>query len=150
MTPGTEDEFSQDEKREVLKNDLNVLKRQQAQQASTLSQFAASEVAENRGRYTTIEKASVVGVSPPNYPKGPDWAVDPVPTEPSLGVDINEMQTCGEAFEVARSVAAQELPSGDLEPGEGDSDGSAAAPSNNPSSLMLQRAGPSAFSKRGR
>jgi hypothetical protein len=104
--PDTYDELTQDEKRQTLLNDLRVARERSA---STLSQFA-----EPRGRFSTIEKASVVGVSPPSYPPMPEnnpWRSDPVGPEPPLRIDINEMPPTGEPHEIAASITAQDVPS---------------------------------------
>jgi hypothetical protein len=77
---------------------------------ATFFGFAQAEADTPRGRFTSIEKATVIGVGPPSYPKGPDWTVDPVGPEPSLNFDVNQMPPTGEAFEVRRSLEAQHLP----------------------------------------
>jgi hypothetical protein len=41
-----------------------------------------------------------------NYPAGPAWTRDLVGLEPSLGVAIDQMEPCGEAFEIERSLIA--------------------------------------------
>lgn len=100
-TEGAPGELSQAEKLETVLNDARVARERNA---STLAQFALSEFDEPRGRFTTTEKAAVIGVTPPSYPKGPDWAVDPCGPEPPLGVDVNAQQPTGEGFEVERSI----------------------------------------------
>jgi hypothetical protein len=79
----------QAERRDVLENEKRL-------RASTLSQFAQSEAAEARGRFTAHEQSTVVGATPlPKYPQLPassPWAgPDLVPTEPPLGYAIDEL-----------------------------------------------------------
>jgi hypothetical protein len=103
MTAESERELTQDDKRATLENDISV-------RPATFHAFSVAEADTPRGRYTAIEKASVIGVGPPSYPKGPDWTVDPVGTEPNLGFDVKEMQPTGEVFEVRRSLEAKAVP----------------------------------------
>jgi hypothetical protein len=141
MTAESERELSQDEKRAALDNDIR------QQQKPTLHLFAQREADLPRGRFTAVEKATVVGgVSPPhNYPKGPDWTVDPVGPEPSLGFDVNQMPPTGEAFEVRRSLEAQQVPpsSGSIPSPQGMVPGPVPAPSSD-----VERTGPSSSNKR--
>ena len=82
------------EKRDVLRNE----------QRTTLSQFAQAEAAEARGRFTAHERSTVVGASSvPKYPAA-FLQYDPVPDEPALGVDINEMEPCGQPHELKASA----------------------------------------------
>jgi hypothetical protein len=116
---------------------------------ATFHAFAISEIAgERQLRDGAITPSTVVGgVSPPNtYPKGPDWTVDPVGTEPSLNFDVNAMQPTGEAFEIRRSLEAKppELVSPLAAPGV---PGGSAAASPSSSFLGVERAEPPSFSK---
>lgn len=96
-------QIEMEEKREVLANE-----RRLREQGSTLSQFAQSEAAEARGRFTAHEQSTVVGASSvPKYPAA-YLQHDPVPTEPSLGVDINEMEPTGQPHELRASIASLE------------------------------------------
>jgi hypothetical protein len=81
---------------------------------STTSATTYREIAEagitlaNQGRFG--DKASVVGSARvPQYPAASGPWNDPVqvPDEPSLGVDLNYVEPCGETFEVEASLAAQ-------------------------------------------
>jgi hypothetical protein len=97
----TEAEREWRERVETLRNDKLV---REQQQGTTFSQFAQAEAEEVRGRFSGHERATVVGASPiPEYPAAFHQR-DPVPDEPALGVDINEMPPTGEAHEVERSI----------------------------------------------
>ena len=50
----------QKERRQTVLNDARVRR----EQGSTLSQFATSEAETPRGRYTTEERATVIGITP--------------------------------------------------------------------------------------
>jgi hypothetical protein len=143
MTAESERELTH-EKRATLDNDIR------QQQKPTFHSFAQAEADAPRGRFTTVKKATVIGVGPPSYPKGPDWTVDPVPKEEPWGADINQMPPCGEAFEVRRSLEAKRgddaPPLESSSPSQGVFGGSVAAPSNFP--LGVERAGPPSFSKK--
>jgi hypothetical protein len=104
-TPMLSKQEEQDERREVIENEKRL-----RNQGSTFSQFAMSDADTDRGRFTTHEKSTVIGTTPTpasEYPAGPNWSADPVPSEPSLGVSVNEMQPCGEPHEVSSDL---ELP----------------------------------------
>jgi hypothetical protein len=101
-------QIEMEEKREVLANE-----RRLRNPGTTFSQFAQSEAAEGRGRFTAHEQSKVVGSEPlPRYPQLPassPWAgPDLVPTEPVLGVDINEMEPVGQPHELKASRAVLE------------------------------------------
>ena len=88
-------------KHEEQQERLDVLKNEQRlrNQGSTFSEFAQSDAATSRGRYGAISSPQVVGQQAiPNYPAA-FLQHDPVPDEPSLGVNINEMPVCGEPHE---------------------------------------------------
>jgi hypothetical protein len=106
----TEHQHEQQERRETVLNDARL---RQQRQGSTFSQFAQAEADIHRGRFTGHEKSTVIGSTPlaaSQYPAGPIWGTADQAPEPSLGVDINEMQPTGEVFEVERSIAAQDAP----------------------------------------
>jgi hypothetical protein len=73
----------------------------------TTTYFRQSQIAEALevgGRYA-VEKDITVGVEPAvNYPAGPEWTRADPGLEPSLGVAVDAMEPCGEAFEVERSL----------------------------------------------
>jgi hypothetical protein len=143
MTAEPEREVSQDEKRAVLANDISV----RQQQKPTFHSFAQAEADTPRGRFTTVEKATVIGVGPPSYPKGPDWTVDPVGPEPNLGFDVNAMQPTGEAFEVRRLIEAN-LPPPEFSPSPSRGVfGDPTALCQPSSSSDVQRVGSPSFSK---
>jgi hypothetical protein len=77
-----------------------------------LSRGANNDAQERQGRFGAYNNTvTVVGRDPPRYPQGQGpWASDGprVPEEPPLGVAIDDQEPTGEAFEVARSLAAQQ------------------------------------------
>jgi len=91
------------EKADVLRNDQRL---RQQQQGTTFSQFAQSEAAEPRGRFTQQEKSSVVGATPvPSYPVGNQWAAaDQNNLEPPLGFSVGHHPAVGEPHEVQASI----------------------------------------------
>jgi hypothetical protein len=94
----------QEERLEILRNDQRL-----RNQGSTFSQFAASEAAEDRGRFTAHDTATVIGGTPtpaPVYPPAADWTRDPVPKEAQLGFSVNDLEVCGQPFEVKASIAS--------------------------------------------
>jgi hypothetical protein len=111
-------EFTQDEKRAILKNDARV-REQGKERGSTFAQFAESEATEIHGRFAGREKSVVVG-SQPNagavYPAGPTWSQDVAPPEPPLGVDVNAVDAVGTFSEVQQSL--ERLGAADLLPGQ--------------------------------
>jgi hypothetical protein len=89
------------DKQEQLDNE-----RRLRNQASTFSQFAQSEAAEARGRFTANEKSTVVGSTPTPasaYPAGPNWTCDPVGPEPSLGYSVEDHEPAGQPHELRAS-----------------------------------------------
>jgi hypothetical protein len=90
------------ERRETLENDRRV-----REQGTTFTRFAQSEAAESRGRFTAHDTSTVIGGTPTPASAYPAAFLnhDPVPDEPPLGVDINEMPTCGEPHELAASIS---------------------------------------------
>jgi hypothetical protein len=75
-----------------------------------------------RDRWSGINKTTVTGASPIQYPEQPPnshWARDPVPAEPPLGYSVDDHPPVGEVFEVERSLGDQsaDLPSADREGG---------------------------------
>jgi hypothetical protein len=103
-----DNQTSQDERSDVLQNDRQ-------QQGGTFHSLAQADLALERVGRHAVPSAVVVGsTSPSNYPKGPDWTVDPVGTEPNLGFDVNAMPPCGEPGEIAASIAAQDVPSSEF------------------------------------
>jgi hypothetical protein len=118
----------QAERRDIIENEKRL-------RGSTLSQFAQSDAAEARGRFSAISNPTVIGTeTTPKYPQGPAWCADPTGVEPPLGVDINAMEPVGEPHELKASIA-QLGP--DLQQALGDP---TAAPSNS-SRLMSKRVG---------
>jgi hypothetical protein len=102
----------QEERRQVVENDRRV-----REQGTTFSRFAQADADINRGRFTVHEQSRVIGSEPlaryPQLPGSSPWAgPDLVPTEPPLGVDINELAPTGELHE----LKANELKASDLEP----------------------------------
>lgn len=93
------------ERREVLENDLR-------EQCSSFSQFAQSEAAEARGRFTAHEKSTVIGSTPTPASAYPAAFLqhDPVPDEPALGVDINALEPVGQPHELKASSLGPSLP----------------------------------------
>jgi hypothetical protein len=109
-----ERELSQHEKRAVLLNDARVQQQKQSEPPATLHAFSVAEADTPRGRFTSIEKATVIGVSPANtYPKGPDWTADPVPKTEPLNYDINAMEPVGTVAEVQASIDRLRKPDDD-------------------------------------
>ena len=63
-----------------------------SERTSTYLDFARS-AEQPGGRFTKQTASKVIGV--PTYPKLPDnspWANNPVPTEPPLGIDVNDLE----------------------------------------------------------
>jgi hypothetical protein len=95
------DLISQNEKREVLRNDRLV--------RTTYHSVAQAFIDEDRGdRFSVLEKTTVTGSSPigryPKLPSGP-WSEGPGGgPEPSLGYSINEIEPVGEPHERERAV----------------------------------------------
>ena len=92
---------SQAERRRILDND---------RKASTYSRVAQSEAEDLAGgRYAAMGKPSVTGSTPavryPAQPANSPWHRDPLPTEPPLGVSVEEMKPVGEPHEVRASEA---------------------------------------------
>jgi len=85
---------SQKERAEVLKND-------QAVQKNT---FLSHTHSDEGGRYAKPQ--TVIGATPTvQYPTAaPNWSVDPVGTEPPLGLEVNAVEPCGEYREVQASI----------------------------------------------
>ncbi len=80
-------ETTQAERRAELENDRRV-----REKGTTLHQFAQAEAAEARGRFSAHEQSTVTGAAElPKYPAA-YLQHDPVPDEPSLGVDINKVE----------------------------------------------------------
>jgi hypothetical protein len=87
-------EIDQKERAKVLKNDLR------NNNASTFLSHTHNDVG---GRFAAISSPVVVGSTPtPQYPAA-FLQHDPVPDEPALGVDINEMPPVGEPHELKAS-----------------------------------------------
>jgi hypothetical protein len=81
------------EKEAVLRND---------QRANTFAGRAQAEADEIQGRWAQEHKATVIGAGPVQYPRLPEnsWTNDPTGVEPSLGIDVNTVEPCGEKFEI--------------------------------------------------
>jgi hypothetical protein len=86
---------------EILKNDLR---------NQTMHSRASADLdLENTGRFA--KPNIVIGVDGAQYPRLPassPWHDDPVPTEESLGYDINAVEAQAEPHEIAKSLGAQQ------------------------------------------
>jgi hypothetical protein len=82
----------QREREAILKND----------RANTFAGRAQAEADEIQGRWAQEHKATVIGTGPVVYPRLPEnsWTHDPTGFEPSLGIDVNAVEPCGEKFEI--------------------------------------------------
>jgi hypothetical protein len=79
-------QIEQSDRLETLQNDMRV-------RGSTFNQFAQSEAAESRGRFTAHERSAVVGATPiPKYEGAPNRANDPSGIEPPLGYAIDAQE----------------------------------------------------------
>jgi hypothetical protein len=80
----------QRERREYIEDE-----RRKRQQPSTLHQHAIADAETDRGRFTAIERATVIGSTPlpqyPQLPSGPWSGEDLVGIEPPLGFEIHAM-----------------------------------------------------------
>jgi hypothetical protein len=106
----TIDKEEQEERRATLENDLRVARERNA---ATYHQFATDEADTPRGRFTAIEKPTVIGASPVEYPPQPEnspWRADPVPPEPLI-----DATDCGATFGTALGEP-HELTASPLEP----------------------------------
>lgn len=76
------EDATQQEKREVLRND------QRVRETSTYHSVAQASIDDERGgRYASESKQTVIGSSPISYPTMPEgnpWRCDPVPDEPLI------------------------------------------------------------------
>jgi hypothetical protein len=72
---------------------------------------------ENGGRFAkdTIVSGTEASV---RYPAGPAWTRNEVGLEPPLGVAIDAMEPCGEAFEIERSLGGSVVSSSTADPPE--------------------------------
>jgi hypothetical protein len=95
-----------EEKLKVLFQDQALRNAQRQRDSSTFASRANAEFdLENVGRFA--KPAAVTGITPtPQYPAGPNWSHDPVPTEPPLNMDVNAIEPVGESYEVEASVRA--------------------------------------------
>jgi len=96
--PQFRNDASQKEREAVLRND----------QRHTFQSRAIAEADDVRGRWAEINKSNVIGATPTvQYPiAAPNWSVDPVGIEPSLGHAIDAMEPVGEVGEVQASLDA--------------------------------------------
>jgi hypothetical protein len=102
-----DNQTSQDERSDVLQNDRQ-------QQGGTFHSLAQADLALERVGRHAVPSAVVVGsTSPSNYPKGPDWTVDPVPKTEPLNYDINAMEPVGTVAEVQASIDRLRKPDDD-------------------------------------
>jgi hypothetical protein len=88
---------SQAEREAELRND------QRVRSGHTFQSRAIAEADDVRGRWAEINKSNVVGATPRvEYPRLPEnsWTNDPTGVEPSLGIDVNAVEPCGEKFEI--------------------------------------------------
>jgi hypothetical protein len=82
----------QRERADILKNDLR---------QNTMHGRASAELdLENTGRFA--KPHALIGEGAPEYPRLPEnsWTNDPTGVEPSLGIDVNAVEPCGEKFEI--------------------------------------------------
>jgi hypothetical protein len=93
---------SQSERRAVAANDRRV------RTGTTYSEIAASEVGTIGGRFSSEARQRVIGSGPVSYPVLPQGAFPNqaagVPSEPSLGVAIDQMEPCGTYAEIKKSI----------------------------------------------
>jgi hypothetical protein len=93
------------EKLQTLLADQRQRNAQRNKDATTFSQFGASEAREIEGRHA--KPATVVGTTETPgmiYGWGPNWSHDPVPQEPPLGVHVHAHEPVGEFFEIEKSL----------------------------------------------
>jgi hypothetical protein len=111
MTPGPEDDVSQDEKRRII--------RDQSRNGDTgtyLSHTHADEIS-GGGRFAAVSPATIVGQDPqmkyPQLPSSSPWhGSDPVPDEPPLGYPIDAMSEFdSSAAASAEATGGAEAPS---------------------------------------
>jgi hypothetical protein len=79
-------------------------------EVTTYRDRAIADIGLEQGSGRHSAKASVIGSARvPLYPAASGPWNDPVqvPDEPSLGVDLNYVEPCGETFEIEASLAAQ-------------------------------------------
>jgi hypothetical protein len=89
----------QAERRDVIENEKR-LRGSSSGQGSTFLSHTHNDIG---GRFAAISSPVVVGTeSIPKYPAA-FLNHDPVPQEPALGVDINEMEPCGQPHELKAS-----------------------------------------------
>ena len=93
---------SQSERRAVAANDRRV------RTGTTYSEIAASEVGTIGGRFSSEARQRVIGSGPVSYPVLPQGAFPnqaaAVPSEPSLGVAIDQMEPTGTYAEIEKSI----------------------------------------------
>jgi hypothetical protein len=95
VTRSYRNDTSQRERAELLRNDLR---------ANTFAGRAQAEADEIQGRWAQEHKATVIGAGPVQYPMAaPNWSVDPVGPEPSLGFSVDQHEAVGEYREVQAS-----------------------------------------------
>jgi hypothetical protein len=111
---------TQEEKLAALLNDQKL--RKANRRDDTFQSRAVADFDIPLGRFTERERATVVGSEgAPNYPSAsPPLQNDPVPDEPALGFSVEAQEPCGEAFEVAKSLASTSTHSPDADAEEGD------------------------------
>jgi hypothetical protein len=88
MTPGPEDDVSQDEKRRIIRN--------QSRNGDTGTFLSHTHIDDAGGRFAAVNAATIVGQDPqvkyPQLPSSSRWhGSDPVPDEPPLGYRVDEM-----------------------------------------------------------
>ncbi len=98
------------ERLEITENDKAL--RRTSSQGST---YMAHTHNDTGGRFSAISNPTVIGSEPivryPQLPASSPWAgPDLVPTEPPLGVDINEMDTTGQPHEIRASSLEPSTP----------------------------------------
>ena len=120
------DEFTQDEKRQVLENDRRVRER-----GTTYSTFAQALADEDRqGRFQTVNQTTHTATNPvyPEQPANSPFHRDPVPDEPALGFSVEDHEPVGTHSEIQRSL--EKLGEAGVSPGAPDSGGADVAPTS--------------------
>jgi hypothetical protein len=102
------EDITQQEKREVLRND------QRVREGATYHSVAQASIDDERGgRYAISDtEQTIIGSSPIAYPQQPatsPWHRDPVPDEPPLGYEIDAMEPVGEIHETLPPATAEQI-----------------------------------------
>ena len=116
MTPGPEDEVTQSEKRNIMRQDADVRRRQQEQSRNgdTGTYLSHTHDDTSGGRYAAIGSAMVVGAKADVasvYPAAAPHQRDPVGQEPSLGYPIDEPSAVISLHSPVEATGGAEAPS---------------------------------------